>query len=85
MAEARTEQEIQQRVREIVSKYLQTDLAEVRLDSHFVDDLGADSLDLTELAVAFEDGFDLEIPDADFGRITTVGGVVTYLHGRLNG
>jgi acyl carrier protein len=83
MAEALTVQQIEDRVRKIVSNYLQTEPEEVRLASHFVDDLGADSLDLTELAVAFEDGFNLEIPDSDFGQITTVAGVVDYLKKRL--
>ncbi|EJY55467.1 acyl carrier protein [Alicyclobacillus hesperidum URH17-3-68] len=83
MAEALNKQQIEERVRKVVVNQLQVDAAEVKPDSLFVDDLGADSLDLTELAVAFEDEFDIEIPEADFGQLSTVEGVVQYISGRL--
>ncbi|MCL6637145.1 MAG: acyl carrier protein [Alicyclobacillus sp.] len=74
---------IEDRVRQVVCRLLEVEPEQVQLTSHFVDDLGADSLDLTELAVAFEDEFALEIPEADFGQLTTVGGVVSYIQSRL--
>lgn len=78
-----TNEEIQARVLTVVCSQLQVEASEVQPSSLFVDDLGADSLDLTELAVAFEDEFDIEIPDADFGQLATVAGVGTYIAKRL--
>lgn len=78
-----TKEQIQEKVKKVVCDQLQVEQTDVKLDSLFVDDLGADSLDLTELAVAFEDEFDLEIPEADFGKLSTVQGVVDYISGRL--
>lgn len=80
---ALTKEQITEKVITVVSNQLQVEAANVQPESLFVDDLGADSLDLTELAVAFEDEFDLEIPEADFGQLSTVAGVVTYISGRL--
>lgn len=70
---------IEEKVREIVSNYLQAEPTQVTRNSHLVDDLGADSLDLTELAVAFEDAFGLEIPDSEFSKLMTIAGVVDYV------
>ncbi|WEG10989.1 acyl carrier protein [Pullulanibacillus sp. KACC 23026] len=78
-----TKEQIEERVRKVVGEQLQVDSEKIKGDSLFVDDLGADSLDLTELAIAFEDEFDLEIPESDFGQLATVSGVVTYLHTRF--
>jgi len=77
-------EDIEARVRKVVANQLQVSEYEVKPDSLFVDDLGADSLDLTELAVAFEDEFDIEIPEADFGQLSTVAGVVDYIERRLS-
>lgn len=78
-----TKDQIEAKVMNVVCAQLQVEASEVRPDSLFVDDLGADSLDLTELAVAFEDEFDLEIPDSDFSQLATVAGVVDYIGRRL--
>lgn len=78
-----TEQEIENRVKKVVAAQLQVDQGKIKKNSLFVDDLGADSLDLTELAIAFEDEFNLEIPEADFDEIATVSGVVAYLGKKL--
>lgn len=83
MAEALSKEQIEEKVRKVVVNQLQVEPADVKAESLFVDDLGADSLDLTELAVAFEDEFELEIPEADFGQLSTVAGVVAYISGRL--
>lgn len=83
MAEKLTKAQIEEKVKKVVCDQLQVEASEVNPNSLFVDDLGADSLDLTELAVAFEDEFELEIPEADFGQLSTVAGVVDYIDGRL--
>ena len=49
------------------------------MDSSFIDDLGADSLDIVELVMALEEEFDLEIPDTDAEKVVTVGDVVDYI------
>ncbi|MDP9728200.1 acyl carrier protein [Alicyclobacillus sp. TC] len=84
MAEQWTVEEITRRVKQVTANQLQVDVESIRPENHYVDDLGADSLDLTELAIAFEDEFDLEIPDSDFNHLSTVSGVVEYLKGRLS-
>lgn len=78
-----TKEQIQEKVLGVVCTQLQVERSEVQMTSLFVDDLGADSLDLTELAVAFEDEFSIEIPDSDFGQLATVAGVVDYIAHRL--
>ena len=54
------------------------------MSSSFIDDLGADSLDIVELIMAFEDAFDVEIPDADAEKISTVGDAVDYIKNMKN-
>jgi len=83
MANNLSKQEIEEKVREVIINQLDVQAADVKLESLIVDDLGADSLDLTELAVGFEDAFNLEIPDSDFSHISTVDGVVQYISQRL--
>lgn len=83
MAVTLTKEQIEEEVRKVVCDQLQVETEEVKPDSLFVDDLGADSLDLTELAVAFEDEFDIEIPDSDFGEFSTVTSAVEYIFNRL--
>ncbi|MCF8566559.1 acyl carrier protein [Alicyclobacillus tolerans] len=78
-----SKEEIERRVRKIVSNYLQVAPEQVKLSSHLVDDLGADSLDLTELAVAFEDEFQVEIPDSEFAKMMTISGVVEAVKVRV--
>ena len=67
------------RVKEIVVEQLGVDAEEVTNDASFVDDLGADSLDIVELVMAFEEEFELEIPDEDAEKIGTVGDAVKYI------
>ena len=78
-----TEKEIEEKVIKVVSDQLQVEQAEIGTNSLFTDDLGADSLDLTELTIAFEDEFELDIPDADFDQLTTKATVVEYIKKRL--
>ncbi|MDR1310534.1 MAG: acyl carrier protein [Burkholderiaceae bacterium] len=70
--------DIEQRVKKIVSERLGKAEAEIKLESSFVDDLGADSLDTVELVMALEDEFEFEIPDEDAEKITTVKDAVDY-------
>lgn len=67
------------KVKERISDILGVDADDITMDSHFIDDLGADSLDIVELIMALEEDFDLEIPDEDAEKIQTVGDVVEYI------
>ncbi len=68
-----------ERVKEIIAEQLNLDTAEITEDSSFKDDLGADSLDLFELVMAFEEEYEIEIPSEDLEKITTVGAVIEYM------
>ena len=70
---------IDERVKKIIVEQLGVDEEEVTTEAHFVDDLGADSLDTVELVMAFEEEFGLEIPDEDAEKIARVKDAVDYL------
>ncbi|OYY93491.1 MAG: acyl carrier protein [Hydrogenophilales bacterium 28-61-23] len=76
--------DIEQRVKKIVAEQLGANEADVKLESSFVDDLGADSLDTVELVMALEEAFECEIPDEEAEKITTVQQAVDYVNGHLN-
>lgn len=65
----------------IVAEQLSIDESELSAETNFKDDLGADSLDLFELVMAFEEEYDMEIPSEDLEKLTTIGAVVEYLKG----
>ncbi|WP_300356232.1 acyl carrier protein [Fusobacterium sp.] len=67
------------RIKEIVVEQLGVDADQVTPDANFVDDLGADSLDTVELIMAFEEEFEIEIPDTDAEKIKTVQDVMDYI------
>jgi len=67
------------RIKKIIVDQLGVDESKITEDSSFVDDLGADSLDIVELIMALEEEFDIEIPDEDAEKIKTVGDAVKYL------
>ena len=67
------------KVRDIVVEQLGSEADEVTLESTFIDDLGADSLDIVELTMAFEEEFNVEIPDEAAEKIKTVQDVVNYI------
>ncbi|HAA25470.1 MAG TPA: acyl carrier protein [Ruminiclostridium sp.] len=68
-----------EKVKEIVVEQLGVEEDEVTLEASFIDDLGADSLDIVELIMALEEEFDLEIPDKEAEKISTVGDAVEYI------
>ena len=70
------------RVKKVVVQQLEVAEDEVTETASFVDDLGADSLDVVELVMGFEEEFDIEIPDEDAEKIATVGQAVTYIDGK---
>jgi acyl carrier protein len=74
-----SQEEIFEQVRGIVAEQLSVEAAEVKPESHFQNDLGADSLDTVELVMALEEHFDIEIPDEAAEGITTVGDAVKYI------
>jgi acyl carrier protein len=71
--------EIEAKIIKIVSDQLNVDEGEINPDSSFVDDLGADSLDTVELVMAFEEEFDVEIPDEDAEGIQSVQNAIDYI------
>ncbi len=75
-------QSIEERLKEIIIKQLDADNKPVTLESSFINDLGADSLDIVALVMEFEDAFDMNIPDEDAEKIQTVGDAVNYIKER---
>ncbi|GAB1836287.1 hypothetical protein MyNCGM152_56030 [Achromobacter xylosoxidans] len=71
---------IEQRVKKIVAEQLGVNEAEIKNESSFLDDLGADSLDMVELVMALEDEFETEIPDEEAEKITTVQQAIDYIN-----
>lgn len=76
--------EVFDKVKEVVIDQLGVDDDKVTMEASFVDDLGADSLDIVELIMGLETEFDLEIPDEDAEKISTVGDAVNYIAGKEN-
>ena len=74
-----SQEETFQKVRSIVSEQLSVESEEVKTDSNFQNDLGADSLDTVELVMALEEAFDIEIPNEAAEGITTVGDAVKFI------
>ena len=73
------QEEIFDKVKEIIVEQLGVTESSVTTEASFIDDLGADSLDIVELIMALEEEFDLEIPDSDAEKVVTVGDVVEYI------
>jgi len=68
-----------EKVKEVVVEQLDCNADEIKEDSRFIEDLGADSLDVVELVMALEEEFDIEIPDEDAESILTVGDALKYI------
>src|ERR1039457_6520099 len=75
----------EERVKQIIVEQLGVDEGEVTANASFVDDLGADSLDTVELVMAFEEAFEIEIPDEDAEKIRTVKDAVDYINAHAKG
>jgi len=71
------------KVKKIIVEQLGVDESEITSDAHFIDDLGADSLDTVELILSFEEEFDISIPDEDAEKLETVGKAVEYLKAHI--
>ena len=72
-------EDIVERIKRLIAENLGVALEEVRPDAAFIDDLGADSLDIVELVMAIEKEFDVEIPDEDAEEISTVQDAIDYI------
>ncbi|MBL4930848.1 MULTISPECIES: acyl carrier protein [Clostridium] len=68
-----------EKIKEIIADKLSVNVDDITMESSFIEDLGADSLDIVELIMALEDELEMEIPDEDAEKFTTVGDVVNYI------
>ena len=75
---------VREDVTKIIIEKLGVEEKQVTDEAHFIDDLGADSLDTVELVMAFEEKFDMEIPDEEAEKITTVGTAIKHIEDKLN-
>ena len=76
-------QDIASEVKRIIKEQLDVDEKDIKPESTFIDDLGADSLGLVELVLAFEEAFEIDIPDEDTEKIRTVGDAVEYVKAHI--
>jgi acyl carrier protein len=76
---------LEDRVTEIIMEQLGVSREQIRPEASFIDDLGADSLDIVELVMAIEEEFDIEIPDEDAEKIQTIRDATDYLRGQVDG
>ncbi len=74
---------VEERVKDIIAEQLGVKKEEIKPESSFIDDLGADSLDTVELVMALEEEFGIEIPDEDAEKMTTVGEAVKYIEEKV--
>ena len=75
---------VEEKVKNIIVEQLGVDMESVTPEASFIDDLGADSLDIVELVMTMEEEFDLEIPDDDAEKIKTVNDVINYIKAKVN-
>jgi acyl carrier protein len=83
MSDVKEKPNVAEKIKQIVSEQLGVDEGEVIPAASFVDDLGADSLDTVELVMAFEEAFEIEIPDEDAENIRTVQDAITYVEKKI--
>ena len=74
---------IEEKVKEIIAKQLGVNPSEVTAEASFVEDLGADSLDIVELIMVFEESFNIEIPDEDAEKIARVKDAIEYIKKKM--
>lgn len=75
---------IESKVKQVIAAQLQVDLADVTDEASFIEDLGADSLDIVELVMAMEESFDVEIPDDEAENIQKVKDAIKFIHENTN-
>lgn len=75
--------EVFDKVKGVVVEKLRVNESQVEMESSFIEDLGADSLDVVDLVIGFEDEFNIQIPDEDSEKIKTVGDAVNYISGKI--
>ena len=75
-----SDKSIEDRVKDIIVDQLGVNADQVTIEAKFVEDLGADSLDTVELVMAFEEEFDIEVPDEEAEQLQSVGDVITYIN-----
>jgi acyl carrier protein len=78
-----SQQEVLDKVKKIVAEQLEVDAGEVKPESNFANDLGADSLDVVELVMALEEEFNIEVPDEAAEKLLTVQSVVDYINNQV--
>lgn len=83
MEQVQTMEDVLAGVKQVIVEELSRKDDEIKLESSFIEDFGADSLDVVQLVMGFEDKFDVEIPDDDVEKIKTVGDAVTYITKKL--
>ena len=76
---------VEEKVKEIISEQLGVKKEEIKPESSFIDDLGADSLDTVEVVMALEEEFGIEIPDEDAEKMATVGEAIKYIEDKVKG
>ena len=76
--------DVEQKVKEIICEQLSVEESEVVREASFIETLNADSLDIVELIMAFEEAFEIEIPDDDAEKIRTVGDAIDYIEKHAN-
>jgi acyl carrier protein len=76
--------DIEEKVKDIIAEQLGVKKEEIKPESSFIDDLGADSLDTVEVVMALEETFDIEIPDEDAEKMTNVGEAVKYIQEKVS-
>lgn len=77
--------EVEQKVKAAVAEQLGINADDIKTDASFMDDLGADSLDLVELVMSFENEFGITIPDEDSAQLTTVQSAINYVQSKIGG
>ncbi len=75
---------VEEKVKELIAKQLGVNPSEISPESSFIEDLGADSLDTVELVMAFEEAFNIEIPDEDAEKISKVKDAIEYIKNKTN-
>ncbi|MCU0797921.1 MAG: acyl carrier protein [Akkermansiaceae bacterium] len=78
-----SDKSIEDRVKDIIVEQLGVNADQVTPEAKFIEDLGADSLDTVELVMAFEEEFEIEVPDEEAEKLQAVGDVITYVQGAL--